>query len=181
MLHKTIMSGIGGQGVLFSGLCLAWAAMLEDHYVTYLPAYGAEMRGGVTSCTIAISDEEIASPVASSPDFLVVMDNESLLRLQNQSASGGEVFINTSIVTDRPVRTDLEVVDIPVNDLAKACVGEQYANMVMRGAFVCRTRQVRLSTMIDHMDLILGKSKAKFKDKNIEALKIGYEYFQKEK
>jgi len=53
--------------------------------------------------------------------------------------------------------------------------------MVMLGAFVCRTRQVRLSTMIDHMDLILGKSKAKFKGKNIEALKIGYEYFQKEK
>jgi 2-oxoglutarate ferredoxin oxidoreductase subunit gamma len=163
MLQKTIMSGIGGQGVLFSGLCLAWAAMLEDHYVTYLPSYGAEMRGGVTSCTIAISDEEIASPVASSPDYLVVMDNESLLRLQNQSASGGEV------------------VEIPVSDLAKATVGEQYASMVMLGAYVKRTHQVKLSTIIDNMDLMLGKAKAKFKDKNIEALKIGAEYFLKEK
>jgi 2-oxoglutarate ferredoxin oxidoreductase subunit gamma len=181
MLQKTIMSGIGGQGILFSGLCLAWAAMLEDHHVTYLPSYGAEMRGGVTSCTIAISDEEIASPVASSPDYLVVMDNESLLRLQNQSASGGEIFINTSIVNDRPVRSDIEIVEIPVNDLAKASVGEQYVNMVMLGAFVGLTHQVKLSTIIDNMDLILGKSKAKFKDKNIEALKIGYEYFQKEK
>ena len=53
--------------------------------------------------------------------------------------------------------------------------------MVMLGAFVSRTHQVKLSTIIDNMDLILGKSKAKFKDKNIEALKIGYEYFQKEK
>jgi 2-oxoglutarate ferredoxin oxidoreductase subunit gamma len=181
MLQKTIMSGIGGQGILFSGLCLAWAAMLEDHHVTYLPSYGAEMRGGVTSCTIAISDEEIASPVASSPDYLVVMDNESLLRLQNQSASGGEIFINTSIVNDRPVRSDIEIVEIPVNALAKARVGEQYANMVMLGAFVGWTHQVKLSTIIDNMDLMLGKAKAKFKDKNIEALKIGYEYFQKEK
>ena len=181
MLQKTIMSGIGGQGVLFSGLCLAWAAMLEDHYVTYLPSYGAEMRGGVTSCTIAISDEEIASPVASSPDYLVVMDNESLLRLQNQSASGGEVFINKSIVNDRPVRSDIEVVEIPVSDLAKATVGEQYASMIMLGAYVKRTHQVKLSTIIDNMDLMLGKAKAKFKDKNIEALKIGAEYFLKEK
>jgi 2-oxoglutarate ferredoxin oxidoreductase subunit gamma len=181
MLQKTIMSGIGGQGVLFSGLCLAWGALLEGHNVTYLPSYGAEMRGGITSCTVAISDEEIASPVASSPDYLVVMDNESLMRLQNQSASGGEVFINTSIVASRPVRSDLEVVEIPVNDLAIATVGEQYANMIMLGAFVYRTRQVKLATLVDNMDLILGKGKAKFKDKNIEALNIGYGFFQKEK
>jgi 2-oxoglutarate ferredoxin oxidoreductase subunit gamma len=174
MLQKTIMSGIGGQGILFSGLCLAWTAMLEDHHVTYLPSYGAEMRGGITSCTIAISDEEIASPVASSPDYLVIMDNESLLRLQNQGASGGEIFINSSIVTDRPGRGDIELVEIPVNDLARSTVGEQYGNMIMLGAFVKRT-------MIDKMDIILGKSKIKFKDKNIEALKVGYEYFLKEK
>ncbi len=180
MLHKTVMSGIGGQGILFSGQCFAWAAMLEGHHVTYLPAYGAEMRGGVTSCTIAISDEEIASPVASSPDYLVIMDNLSLGRLQNQSASGGEVFINTSIVTERPVRGDIEVVEIPVNDLAKASVGERYANMVMLGAFVTRTRQVKLSTILDNMEKMLGKSKAKFKQKNIEALLVGCDFFSKE-
>jgi 2-oxoglutarate ferredoxin oxidoreductase subunit gamma len=177
MLQKTIMSGIGGQGILFSGLCLAWTAMLEDHYVTYLPSYGAEMRGGIASCTIAISDEEIASPVASSPDYLVIMDNESLLRLQNQGASGGEILINSSIVTDRPDRGDIELVEIPINDLARSTVGEQYGNMIMLGAFVKRTPQVKFSTMIDKMDIILGKSKIKFKDKNIEALKVGYEYF----
>ena len=180
MLHKTVMSGIGGQGILFSGQCFAWAAMLEGQYVTYLPAYGAEMRGGVTSCTIAISDEEIASPVASSPDYLVVMDNLSLETLQNQSASGGEIFVNTSIVTGRPVRGDIEVVEIPVNDLAKASVGERYANMIMLGAFVAKTRQIRLSTVIDNMETLLGKSKTRFKDKNIDALHIGCDFFAKE-
>jgi 2-oxoglutarate ferredoxin oxidoreductase subunit gamma len=181
MLQKTIMSGIGGQGILFSGLFFAWAAMLEDHHVTYLPSYGAEMRGGITSCTIAISDEEIASPVASSPDYLVIMDNSSLQRLQNQTVSGGEVFINTSIVTTRPVRGDIEVVEIPVNDIAIRTVGERYANMVMLGAFVKRTNQVRVSTIIDNMAEILGKGKDRFKDKNIEALQIGYDYFSREK
>jgi 2-oxoglutarate ferredoxin oxidoreductase subunit gamma len=180
MLQKTIMSGIGGQGILFSGQCFAWAAMLEGHYVTYLPEYGAEMRGGVASCTIALSDEEIASPVASSPDYLVVMDNLSLTRLQNQSASGGEIFINTSIVTLRPVRGDIEVVEIPVNDLAKATVGERYANMVMLGAFVSRTHLVKKSTILDNMEEMLGKSKARFKDKNIEALQVGFDFFSKE-
>jgi Pyruvate/2-oxoacid:ferredoxin oxidoreductase gamma subunit len=119
--------------------------------------------------------------VASSPDYVVVMDNQSLNRLQNQSSSGGEVFINTSIVTGRPVRADIEVVEIPVNELAKATVGEQYGNMVMLGAFVYKTRQIKLATLVDNMDIMLGKGKARFKGKNIEALNIGYGFFQKEK
>ena len=181
MLQKTIMSGIGGQGILFSGLSFAWAAMLEGHEVTYLTSYGAEMRGGIASCTIAISDEEIASPVASSPNYLVIMDNLSLQRLQNQTVSGGEVFINTSIVNNRPVRGDIDVVEIPVNDIAIETVGERYANMIMLGAFVNRTRQVKLSTIIDNMGEILGKGKERFMGKNIEALQIGYDYFSREK
>ncbi|HOM27944.1 MAG TPA: 2-oxoacid:acceptor oxidoreductase family protein [Deltaproteobacteria bacterium] len=180
MLQKTVMSGIGGQGILFSGLCLAWTAMFEGREVTYLPSYGAEMRGGVTSCTVAISDEEIASPVASSPDYLVIMDNESLMRLQSMAASGGEIYVNTSIVTGRPGRTDVEIVEIPATEIARGCTGEQYANMVMLGALVCRTRQVRLETMIERMEEILGKAKARFKDTNIEALKAGYDYLSKE-
>ncbi len=180
MLQKTVMSGIGGQGILFSGLCLAWTAMFEGREVTYLPSYGAEMRGGVASCTVAISDEEIASPVASSPDYLVIMDNESLVRLQNLAASGGEIYINTSIVTDRPGRSDIELVEVPATEMARASIGEQYANMVMLGAFVKRSRQVRLETMIERMDEILGPAKAKFKDMNIEALKVGYDYLGKE-
>ncbi|HPL88076.1 MAG TPA: 2-oxoacid:acceptor oxidoreductase family protein [Deltaproteobacteria bacterium] len=174
------MSGIGGQGILFSGVAFAWAAMLEGHHVTYLPSYGAEMRGGIASCTIAISDEEIASPVASSPDYLVIMDNLSLQRLQNQTVSGGEVFINTSIVTSRPVRGDIDVVEIPVNELAVRTVGERYANMIMLGAFVSWTRLVKISTLIDNMGEILGKGKERFKDRNIEALKTGYDFFSRE-
>ncbi|MCK7470995.1 MAG: 2-oxoacid:acceptor oxidoreductase family protein [Desulfomicrobium escambiense] len=151
------MSGIGGQGILFSGLCLAWTAMLEGHHVTYLPSYGAEMRGGVTSCTIAISDEEIASPVASSPDYLVIMDNESLLRLQNQGASGGRSSSTPASSPTGPAAETSKLVEIPVNDIARSTVGEQYANMIMLGAFVNRTHQVKFSSMIDNMDIILGK------------------------
>ncbi|HPP80936.1 MAG TPA: 2-oxoacid:acceptor oxidoreductase family protein, partial [Deltaproteobacteria bacterium] len=129
MLQKTVMSGIGGQGILFSGLCLAWTAMFEGREVTYLPSYGAEMRGGVTSCTVAISDEEIASPVASSPDYLVIMDNESLMRLQSMAASGGEIYVNTSIVTGRPGRTDVEIVEIPATEIAREHIGRPVTNL----------------------------------------------------
>ena len=180
MLQKTIMSGIGGQGILFSGLCFAWAAMLEDHHVTYLPSYGAEMRGGIASCTIAISDEEIASPRLRRQ---LPRDHGQLLaaaapELDRLRRSG---FHQYSIVTQRPVRGDIEVVDIPVNELAIKTVGERYANMIMLGAFVNRTHLVKVSTIIDNMGEILGKGKERFKDKNIEALQIGYDFFSREK
>ena len=62
---KTVFSGFGGQGVLSMGHALATAAMLEGKHVTYFPSYGAEVRGGTANCTVSVSDEEIASPVAS--------------------------------------------------------------------------------------------------------------------
>jgi len=97
MLIKTVFAGFGGQGVLSMGLNLAQAAMLEGKNVTYLPSYGAEVRGGTANCTVAVSDEEIASPVASSPDFIVAMNQPSLVRFQNQIQSGGVLFINSSL------------------------------------------------------------------------------------
>jgi 2-oxoglutarate ferredoxin oxidoreductase subunit gamma len=180
MITKTIMSGIGGQGILFSGICLAWAAMEEGQYVTYLPSYGAEMRGGITTCTIAISnDEEIASPVSSEPDYLVIMDNQSLLRLQNRIVPGGVLYINSNMVSDRPVRNDIEVVEIPVNDISVSSVGLRYANMVFLGAFVGHTHLIRVSSITDNMADILGKGKERFKDKNIEAILAGLNFFSK--
>jgi 2-oxoglutarate ferredoxin oxidoreductase subunit gamma len=94
MLIKTIFAGFGGQGVLSMGLSLAQAAMVEGKYVTYLPSYGVEVRGGTANCTVAISDEEIASPVASAPEFVVAMNQPSLIRFQNQVQSGGVLFFN---------------------------------------------------------------------------------------
>ena len=60
------------------GYVLAYSVMLEGKHVTYLPSYGAEMRGGTANCVVSVSDEEIASPVASSPDVAVIMNNPSL-------------------------------------------------------------------------------------------------------
>ena len=89
MLIKTVFAGFGGQGVISMGLNLAQAAMREGRDVTYLPSYGAEVRGGTANCTVAISDEEIASPVASSPEFIAAMNQPSMIRFQYQLQSGG--------------------------------------------------------------------------------------------
>lgn len=78
MFSKTIFAGFGGQGVMMIGYSYAHAAMHDGFHVTYLPSYGVEVRGGTANYTVAVSDDEIASPIASEPDFLVVMNNPSL-------------------------------------------------------------------------------------------------------
>ena len=92
MMVKTIFSGFGGQGVLMMGYSLAHGAMSAGYNVTFLPAYGAEVRGGTANCTVAVSDDEIASPIASEPDNIVVLNTPSLYTFQNRMAPGGAPF-----------------------------------------------------------------------------------------
>ena len=176
MLIKTIFAGFGGQGVLSMGLSLAEAAMLEEKNVTYLPAYGAEVRGGTANCTVAISDEEIASPVASSPDFVVAMNQPSLLRFQNQVQSGGVLLFNSSLVEAEIGRGDIAVVGVPANRIAEELESPRSANMVMLGAFTRKSNLVSLSTLIEELGSTL-KKKEKLVAINKKALMTGYELF----
>ena len=174
MLIKTIFAGFGGQGVLSMGLNLAQAAMAEGKNVTYLPAYGVEVRGGTANCTVAISDEEIASPVASSPEFVVAMNQPSMVRFQNQIQSGGVLFINASLVHAEISRGDIEVVEVPASSIAEELSSPRSANMVMLGAFTKKSNLVSLSSLIEELKSTL-KNKTKLIAVNKKALTAGYE------
>ena len=175
MLIKTIFAGFGGQGVLSMGLNLAQAAMVEGKHVTYLPAYGAEVRGGTANCTVAISDEEIASPVASSPEFVVAMNQPSLLRFQNQIDSGGVVFLNTSLIEAEVLRGDVEVVKVAANQIVEDLGSARSANMVMLGAFVKKSGLVSLHAVEDVVKTMLGAKNARLFEVNRKALLTGYD------
>ena len=175
MLIKTVFSGFGGQGVLSMGLNLTHAAMLEGRYVTYLPAYGAEVRGGTANCTVSISDEEIASPVAFAPAFVVALNQPSMVRFQNKIQSGGVMFLNSDLIKEQPDRGDIEVVNIPANIIAERMGNVRSANMVLLGAFVKKSNLVSLSSLIDGLTVVL-KGNQMLISFNKEALTVGYEF-----
>jgi len=177
MLIKTVFAGFGGQGVLSMGYVLAYAAMIEELHVTYLPSYGAEVRGGTANCTVAISSEEIASPIASSPDNVVVMNNPSLEKFQHQILTGGVMFINSNLVEQRPLRGDIVLYEIPCNDLAHTLGNDQSANMVMLGGFIERTGLVKLESVRGAISGVF-KEKKKAKEMNLKALNVGYDYMK---
>ncbi len=176
MLIKTIFAGFGGQGVLSMGLNLAQAAMLEEKEVTYLPAYGAEVRGGTANCTVAVSDEEIASPVASSPEFIVALNQPSLIRFQNQIQSGGLFFINSSITEAKITRGDIEVIEVPASELAEKMNNPKGVNTVMLGSFIKKSNLVSLDSLMEALEDSF-KKKPKLIDVNKKALQTGFDLF----
>ncbi len=176
MLIKTVFAGFGGQGVLSMGLDLAQAAMLEGKNVTYLPSYGAEVRGGTANCTVAISDEEIAAPVASAPEFVVVMNQPSLIKFQNHLEAGGVLFVNSSLAEAEISRGDIDVVRVPANSIAEKMGIPKSANMVMLGVFTKKSNLVSLSSIIEALKITL-ENRPKLIAANEKALKTGYDLF----
>ena len=178
MLIKTVFSGFGGQGVLSMGHTLASAAMLEGKYVTYFPSYGAEVRGGTANCTVSISDEEIASPVASQPDFVVSMNQPSFLRFQSLVQSGGLILVNSSMVNIASVRGDIEVVEIPTSELAEKLGNLKVANMIILGVFVRISNITPFPLLLKNLPAILGEKRSRLLKINKEALELGFNYLQ---
>lgn len=178
-ITKTIFSGFGGQGVLMMGYVLATSGMHEDKHVAYLPAYGAEVRGGTANCTITISNEPIASPVASFPDFAVLMNTPSVLRFEGKVKAGGVVFLNKDLVDVMPKRSDIEVVQVPVNSIAQNLGNPRSANMVMIGALVAKTGLVSLSTVVESVKEIFATKGLKVHEINAQAIKQGAAFVQK--
>ena len=150
--------------------------MLEGKYVTYLPSYGVEVRGGTANCTVVVSDEEIASPVASEPEFVLVMNQPSFLRFQSILQSGGLMCVNSSIVNTSSARGDIEIVSIPTSELAEKLGTIRVANMIMLGAFIKASNIVSFDFLMKHMAEILGEGKSKLTKINREALQMGFDY-----
>jgi 2-oxoglutarate ferredoxin oxidoreductase subunit gamma len=178
-MTKTIFSGFGGQGVLMMGFVLASAGMEEDKHVTYLPSYGAEVRGGTANCTITVSDEPIASPVASFADFAVLMNTPSLVRFEGRVKAGGTVFLNKDLVDLVPKRADVDVVSIPVNTIANELGNPRGAKMVMIWDFVQKTGVVSLKSVVKSVKEILAAKGSKVHTLNTLALQEGAAFVKK--
>ena len=174
MIVKTVFSGFGGQGVLMMGYTFALAAMNQGFEVTYLPAYGAEVRGGTANCTVAVADEEIASPIASEPDYVVVLNTPSLYTFQNRIASGGLLFLNSSIISARSSRADIEVIEIPAGEIADSLGNSKASNTVMMGGFLKRIGLIKSEVYLKSLEEIMGSKKKALVELNRNAFTAGY-------
>ena len=176
MIKKSAFAGSGGQGVLMMGYILALSVMRDGKNVTYLPSYGAEVRGGTANCTVAVSDEEIASPVASSPDYAVVLNKPSMIKYQGMIKSNGLLIVNSSLLDIDPHREDVEVIKVPANEIAQELGNERTMNMIMLGAFVAKTEITTPDSLMNGLGEVLNVKKASVLELNRKGMERGAEY-----
>ena len=133
MQTEIVIAGFGGQGVLFAGQILTYAAMDIGKEVTWIPSYGPEMRGGTANCTVIIADEEIGSPLVRYPRGVIAMNLPSLDKYEPLVAEGGALIINASLVNRGATRTDIQSVSIPANEIAEELGDRRLTNVVLVG------------------------------------------------
>jgi 2-oxoglutarate ferredoxin oxidoreductase subunit gamma len=176
MLTKLIFSGFGGQGVLMMGYILAVTAMRDGMHVTYLPSYGAEVRGGTANCTVSISDEEIASPVASFPDYVIAMNKPSLIKYEGQIKVKGCLLLNSDLIDIEPARKDIDIFKIPANTIARKLRSERIVNMIMLGALAGATNITGIDSLMSALAEVVKGKKAKLMELNRKGLERGAAY-----
>lgn len=177
--YKLIVAGFGGQGVMVIGNVLAYAAMMEGRHVTYLPVYGVEMRGGTANCTVVISSDQIGSPVVGRPHAAIVMNLPSLIKYEPLILPNGLLFINSSLIEPKEAnRKDIEMLPIPVNEIAISNESPKLTNMVALGAFNEKAKLVQMNSLFKSLEKVLDERYHHLIPSNMKAIEIGAKFVQ---
>lgn len=175
MQTEIIIAGFGGQGVLFAGQVLAYAAMDSGMHVTWFPSYGPEMRGGTANCTVIIADEEIGSPTVRRPQALIALNLPSLDKFESLVLEGGVILANSSLIDRGVARKDLQVVEVAANKLAEAIGDKRLVNSIMLGALVQATGVLPLEAIRQALEDHLPERHRRLLAANFTALEKGAE------
>jgi 2-oxoglutarate ferredoxin oxidoreductase subunit gamma len=173
MQTEIVLAGFGGQGVLFAGQLLAYAAMDAGRHVTWIPSYGPEMRGGTAHCTVIISDEEIGSPLVRRPAAVVALNLPSRDRYAPLVAPGGVLVVNASLAPSVAPRADLRLIEVPANDMAEALGDARLANVVLVGALLAALPVLPLEAVERALSAHLPERHKALLDLNRQALRQG--------
>jgi len=174
MTHRIVCSGFGGQGILTLGNVIAEIGLIQDKHVTWMPSYGAEMRGGTANCSVILSDKMIGSPmVQNNIDILCAMNRPSVDKFLPKVKPGGLVLVNTSIVTDKVVRDDVTILEIDATNIAVKVGNARVANMVMLAGFVKEAGLFNLDEITKVLEKRFAGKRAELIPLNIEAIRLG--------
>ena len=171
--YNMIIAGFGGQGVLFTGKVVAYAGLLDDKEVSWMPSYGPEMRGGTCNCSVCISDDPIGSPVVTEPDVLVAMNAPSYDKFIGMVKKGGKVIVDSSLVDRKCERDDIEVYSIPASQLSNDEHLEGIANMILLGKTIKETGLADMQTIEKSMGKCVPPKNVHMIEHNIRAIKLG--------
>ncbi|MBU4346662.1 MAG: 2-oxoacid:acceptor oxidoreductase family protein [Candidatus Omnitrophica bacterium] len=177
MVEKIIIAGAGGQGIMLVGRVLAEAALKENKHITWLPCYGAEVRGGTAYCMVIISEAEIGSPYIDEADTLIIMNHPSLEKFKGRLKNNGLLIVNSSLAKiDAPESSHL--LRRPFTETAIKLGNIKTANIVALGCYITKSKVVAIKTVLGAIEDLAGEDKKGLVQINHEALKEGIKLVQ---
>ncbi len=175
MTTTMIITGFGGQGILFAGKILAYAALQKGKRLSWLPSYGPEMRGGAANCHVIISDEPVGSPIIINPDILVTMNKPSFDKFEGDIIPGGTAIIDKSLIDRETTRKDIQAVYVDATNIADANGKGKLANMVMLGALIKKTGIFTMEELRRGAEKSIPESKKDLLEMNMDMIRRGYD------
>ena len=175
MHSEIILSGFGGQGIMFAGQIMSYAAMDSGREVTWIPSYGPEMRGGTANCTVVIADEEIGSPLVQFPPAAIVLNLPSYDKFEAEMQKGGVLVVNSSMVDRGAKRDDIITIFVPANEIAEEIGDKKLTYMVTVGALLAFLPEVSLEAVEAALKAHLPERHHKLLPSNYAALRRGYD------
>jgi len=173
MTQEVIFSGFGGQGVLTMGMILGYAGVFEGKEVTWMPSYGPEMRGGTANCITIVSDDKISSPIITTFDTVVALNQPSVDKFESQVKPGGNLLFDSTNILNHPTREDINIYACPVSEEAVKLKNPKVLNMLMLGSFIEVTKTVKPATIEDALKEVLPERYHKLVPLNMQAFDIG--------
>ena len=171
--EEILCAGFGGQGIMFLGKLLAYAGMNAGKHVTWMPSYGAEVRGGTAYSMIKISDKEIASPIVLNPTILIVMNKPSYQKYESKLKEGSILIANKSLIDNIVKRKNIKIVNVAMTDLAFRLGDKKVANMIALGALIKRINMIPMKNVMSALGEML-KGKEELLALNKKALEKGH-------
>jgi len=175
MTHEIVVAGFGGQGVLSMGMTLGYAAMVEGKEISWMPSYGPEMRGGTAYCIVIVSDARISSPIVSTFDTVVALNQPSLEKFESAVRPGGLLIYDSTNIVTPPARTDIQKLALNASAEAVKMKNTRIMNMIVLGALLERTSVVGLGSVMEALKKVLPERYHHLLPLNEQALKRGME------
>ena len=174
--NNYLFSGFGGQGILFAGKFIAYKGLIEDKKVSWLPSYGPEMRGGTASCSVIVSDDNVGSPIVSSPDILIAMNLPSLDKFEKSVKPGGKIFLDSTLIERKVERDDVEVYYIPATKMASDNKTPTLANMIIVGKVLSVLGEYDEESLRNTLKKVISAKHADMLEVNLKTMQMGADY-----
>lgn len=179
MTEEIIIAGFGGQGVLSMGQVLSYGALIENKEISWMPSYGPEMRGGTANCITIISDTQVSSPIISTFDTAIVLNQPSMDKFESKVKKGGLLLYDSTNILKPPTRKDIDILAVAAADEANKLNNTKVTNMIMLGAFLAKKSIISTDSALEGLKKVLPERYHHLLPLNKQALMAGMKLAKK--